>query len=143
MTPERFRAIVDAYGTEPRRWPQAERLDAQEWARVHHAESRAMLGDAAPLDNVLAGYTLPPAGAALFERILAGAPRLPFWRRGRVWWSSAVFAGFGLAGGLAGAFAVSFYMMTMAVPHAHDEPWMTTAFGSSIAELSDEGVKDE
>jgi len=32
--------------------------------------------------------------------------------RGRLWWQGAAFAGIGLAGGLTGAFAVSFFVLT-------------------------------
>jgi hypothetical protein len=60
------------------------------------------------------------------------------WRRGRVWWSSVVLAGAGLAGGYAGALAVSLSMVTTTLPSAHDEPWMTTGFGAPVADWSEE-----
>lgn len=65
------------------------------------------------------------------------SPRSP-WRRGRVWWSSVVLAGIGLAGGYAGALAVSLSMVTTTLPSAHDEPWMTTGFGAPVADWSEE-----
>jgi hypothetical protein len=58
MTPERFRAIVDAYGAHARRWPEAERAAAIEWATQHRAQADALLADAAQLDAWLESDTV-------------------------------------------------------------------------------------
>jgi hypothetical protein len=145
MTPERFHAIVDAYGADPRRWPAAERASAQAWASRHREEADAVLAESAWLDASLSSDAIAPAGRALYRRIVAGAP-LPearargfFPSRGRLWWSGAAIAGIGLAGGLAGAFAVSFVVLTGAVPPvSHEAPDLTTSFGTPAADWSGE-----
>ncbi|HDR9752247.1 TPA: hypothetical protein QDC30_004314, partial [Burkholderia aenigmatica] len=54
MTPERFRTIVAAYGSDARRWPDGERAAAEAWARAHPGDALAALDDAAELDAWLA-----------------------------------------------------------------------------------------
>jgi hypothetical protein len=63
MDTERFEAIVSAYGAAPRRWPEAERAEAERFARDH----AGALEEANHLDGVLdlaadkADVTLPAA----------------------------------------------------------------------------------
>jgi hypothetical protein len=140
MTPERFRTIVDAYGADSHRWPAAERAAAQTWASTHRIEADTILRESAPLDAWLDSHAVAAPARALFDRIVAGAPvRLSPWRRARVWWSGAVFAGVGVAGGFVGAFAMSLYMMTAAAPPIqHEAPWLDTAFGNPVSDWSEE-----
>lgn len=139
MTPERFHQIVEAYGADPRRWPQQERAAAEVWAELHRAEADAVLADAAGIDAWLAVDQVDPPGAALQQRIIGSAPVL---RQGvprrRLWWSGAAVAGVGLLGGLAGAFAVSFFVLTGAVPQVHESSYLTSSFGGSSADWSGE-----
>jgi hypothetical protein len=155
MTPERFRAIVQAYGADAHRWPDAERGAAQAWAAAHAVECAALLADADELDGWLAAIAddaearwardaTSPGRRDLFERIVAGAPVRTLRRRARLWWSTAAFAGVGVAGAFAGAFAMSLFLMAppgLAV-HTHETaqeaPWLTTSFGSPIYEGSEE-----
>jgi len=162
MTPERFRAIVDAYGADARHWPEAERAAASAWAAQHRSEADALLAQAAQLDAWLASDAaatdLAP-DAALIERVVASAPanrqpRQPHQPRrarrlslawpvgglGRVgwWWSGAAFAGVGLIGGLAGAFAVSFFLVTGNPSPGPESSYLTTGFGGTAADWSDE-----
>jgi hypothetical protein len=68
-----FRALVEAYGAEPRRWP-AERRD---WALdmlARHAEARAVQAEAARLDGLLEAARPASAPADLIGRVLAAAP---------------------------------------------------------------------
>lgn len=115
MTPERFHTLVDAWGGDPRRWPEHERAEALAWARAHRDEADAALARALELDAWLSRDFIEPPSRALIERIATGAPsaaqpaRPPATRR-RFWWSGVGLAGVGLAGALAGAFAVSFAM---------------------------------
>ena len=74
MTPERFRTIVAAYGSDARRWPDGERAAAEAWARAHPGDALAALDDAAELDAWLANDTVAPPAPALVERIVATAP---------------------------------------------------------------------
>jgi hypothetical protein len=139
MTPERFQTIVDAYGADPRRWPDAERAAAEAWAELHPAEAHAALAESAGLDAWLADHTVAPPDRAFVERVVAAAPvRRPARQRARLWWQGAAFAGIGLAGGLAGAFAVSFFVLTGTPPAAHDTSYVTSSFGGSTADWSGE-----
>jgi hypothetical protein len=140
MTPERFRTIVDAYGADPRRWPDEERAAAESWADLHRIEADAVLAESANLDAWLADHTVAPPERALIERVVAAAPnRRPVKHRVRLWWQGAAFAGIGLAGGLAGAFAVSFFVMTGQPPQTHDSPsYLASSFDGSGADWSGE-----
>ncbi|CAE6719540.1 hypothetical protein [Paraburkholderia haematera] len=139
MTPERFHQIVEAYGADPRRWPQQERAAAEAWAAAHRAEAAAVLADAAGIDAWLAADKVDPPGAALKQRIIGSAPvRQPIVPRRRWWWSGAAVAGVGLLGGAAGAFAVSFFVLTGTVPPAHEFSYSTSSFGGSSADWSGE-----
>ncbi|MFM0608154.1 hypothetical protein PQR05_26840 [Paraburkholderia sediminicola] len=139
MTPKRFHQIVEAYGADPRRWPQQERAAGEAWAAAHRVEADALLADAAGIDAWLAADKVDPPGAALQQRIIGSAPvRRPAAPRRRLWWSGAAVAGVGLLGGVAGAFAVSFFVLTGAVPQAHESSYLTSSFGGSSADWSGE-----
>lgn len=100
MTPDRFAALADAYGGSLDRWPATER-DA---ARAHIAarpEARALLAEAARLDDALAGWTVPGPGAALAARIMTEAARRHAYRRRLRLWLSGLGTAATLAGGLA------------------------------------------
>lgn len=139
MTPERFHQIVEAYGADPRRWPQQERAAGQAWAAAHRAEADVMLADAAGIDAWLAADKVEPPGAALQQRIVGSASaRRPSVPRKRLWWSGAAVAGVGLLGGVAGAFAVSFFVLTWTAPPVHESSYLTSSFGGSSADWSGE-----
>jgi hypothetical protein len=132
MTPERFRAIVDAYGADPARWPASERDAARDWAHAHRRDADAWLAAASQLDDWLASDVSPRPDDALVRRIVAGAPaRRPGRARG-FGWPGLVLAGMGLAGGMACAFALSFALVTGATRGGHDaaeSSYLTTGFG--------------
>ena len=140
MTPERFRTIVDAYGADPRRWPDEDRAAAQAWADLHRGEADTLLAESAGLDAWLTSHTVAPPERACVERIVATAPaRRPARHRGWLWWQGAAFAGIGLVGGLAGAFAVSFFVLSGTPPQVHDSSsYMTSSFDGSNADWSGE-----
>lgn len=139
MTPERFQTIVAAYGADPRHWPDAERAAAETWAELYPEQAQAALADSAGLDAWLSDHTVAPPEHAFVERIVATAPvRRPARQRARFWWQSAAFAGIGLAGGLAGAFAVSFFVLTSTPPAGHEASYTTSSFGGSTADWSGE-----
>ena len=73
MKAERFQAIVEAYGANPARWPEAERDAALAWADQAGETAQAMLAEARALDLGLAGYTAPLPDATAFDRALKGA----------------------------------------------------------------------
>ncbi|MGF6652127.1 hypothetical protein OKW34_002689 [Paraburkholderia youngii] len=138
MTPERFHQIVAAYGADARRWPEREREAAQEWARAHRDEADAVLSDAAGLDAWLAADRIEPPSLELQRRIIDGAPLRRPAARWRLWWSGAAVAGVGLLGGVAGALAVSFFVLTENVPVLHESSYLTSSFGGSSADWSGE-----
>ncbi|CAI8785126.1 MULTISPECIES: hypothetical protein [Burkholderia] len=139
MTPERFRTIVAAYGSDARRWPQDERAAAEAWAQAHPRDALAALDEAAELDAWLMQDTVAPPAPALVERIVASAPAPQrARRRGKVWWSGAAFAGVGLAGALAGAVAVSMLMLGSAPIAQHEPGYLTTTFGGPSIDGGDE-----
>lgn len=139
MTPERFHQIVEAYGADPRRWPQQERAAGEAWAAAHRVGADAALADAAGIDAWLAADKVDPPGAALQQRIIGSAPvRRPGAPRRKLWWSGAAVAGVGVLGGVAGAFAVSFFVLTGTVPQVHEFSYLTSSFGGSSADWSGE-----
>lgn len=152
MTPERFHSLVDAWGADSRRWPDAERADALAWARAHRAEADAALAAARDLDAWLACDRIAPPSSALVERIVAGAPARADAgsRRRRFWWSGVGVAGVGLAGALAGAVAMSFIVLGNPPPSGWqsghgfgpENGGFETGFGSadtgSVADWGDE-----
>jgi hypothetical protein len=161
MTPERFHTLVEAYGADPRRWPQDERADALAWARAHRAQADVVLEEALALDAWLARDMVAPPSRALVAQIIDSAPvAVPVHanadrtRRRRFWWSGAAFAGVGLAGALAGAVAMSVMLTgnTLTTGYAaqqdalhealhdatHESSYLGTSFGGSSADWGDE-----
>lgn len=156
MTPERFHTLVDAWGADPRRWPEHERADALAWARAHRDQADAALASALELDAWLARDFIEPPSRTLIERIVTsgpGAAKLaqPVRKDGsrrRFWWSGVGLAGVGLAGALAGAFAMSFALIagTPNAPHSPNDAAYSgydTAHESSFLGSLDDGSDNE
>lgn len=73
MTAERFLALVEAYGADARRWPEAERAAAKAFAAARPEVAQAALAAADDLDALLhASRALQPS-MALRDRVLASA----------------------------------------------------------------------
>ena len=68
MTPERFTQLADSYGGELQRWPVSLQSDARD-CRAEHPGLRAVLKEAAQLDQALEGWT-PPTFAGLEAQLL-------------------------------------------------------------------------
>ncbi len=96
----RFRAILDAFGAEPLRWPAAERASA-EALLTDSAEARRLQEAAAALDDLLAQSEAPRPSPQLRAAILHAAPSRQVVQRGpiRRLWGAAVSV---LAGELGG-----------------------------------------
>jgi hypothetical protein len=73
MNIERFKTLVEAYGANPARWPEAERVSALLFAE-ESADARAALREAATFDRLLDEAETQPATRALEDRILASLP---------------------------------------------------------------------
>jgi hypothetical protein len=145
MTSQRFARIVDAYGADPRRWPDAERAAACDFAQAHPDEAQARLAAAAWLDAGLAADTLEPVDRSLRRRIIASGQgagrRRTQGARPRLWWlSGAALAGAGVAGLVAGAMATSFFIARgEGVAPVHEPSFWSTGFGVSGG--GEEGVE--
>ncbi len=74
MTLERLRAVIEAYGTNPPRWPAAER-EAAAALLAESAAARALVTEAAPLDELLDAAPAIAPTPAMRAAILAMAPR--------------------------------------------------------------------
>ena len=144
MTHERFNELLDIYGSDPRRWPEAERQ-----AALAVAEGGPALDASIELDSWLDAHAVPPPGDALAARILAAAPAPAHgsalgraWRRLHTRWHSlwpvAGLASVGLAGSLAGAFAVSIALKNLAPPDAGEWPERGSAFTELYSDWSQE-----
>ncbi|WP_292114281.1 hypothetical protein [Brevundimonas sp.] len=106
MTAERFLALVEAWGADPRRWPTDERSAAEAFAAAHPGQARAALAEAESIDALLQASGSPAPSLALRDRVLASAASagLQARRAGRRWmdrlglalgagWAAAACAG--------------------------------------------------
>lgn len=90
---ERFERLVGAYGADPRRWPDGERVAAQTFL-ADDPEARAILDRAAELDDWLALAPAPAPSEMLDRRVLRAAPRAKTisrfgWASGAGWAAAA------------------------------------------------------
>jgi hypothetical protein len=156
MTPERFTALLQAYGADPRHWAEAERAEAQALLAAGPPVLRQQLQEAAWLDAQLGATPVAAPDEALIARIAAGAqasaarsaPQAARWRskpvadakrwRPRWWWSGAGLAGVGLAGALAGVFTVTVVLRGAAQATGVDWAERATAFSEPSADWSEE-----
>ena len=156
MTPERFTALLQAYGADPRHWPEAERAEAQALLAAGPPVLRQQLQEAAWLDAQLGATPVAAPDEALIARIAAGAQASAAhpesqadpgrsravgdarsWRP-RWWWSGAGLAGAGLAGALAGVFAVTVALRFAPPAALTDWSERATAFSEPSADWSGE-----
>lgn len=95
MKIERFAELVDAYGADPLRWPEAERLAAQGLA-ARDPRANALLAEAEALDALFDAAPVEAPSAALMARVLTRRPRPSLWRElfpnTGVWKPAAGFA---------------------------------------------------
>ena len=111
MNAERFSQLVDAYGADARRWPQAERAAAEAFRLAQPDTAARVLAEADTVDDLLDAAPRAVVSHVLRERVLAAAAgaglkaRRPLFgfRPGRLaWLSSGAFAAAAFAGVLAG-----------------------------------------
>ena len=74
MTQDRFIQILEAYGANPSRWPEAERADAEAFADKHSELFQKMIRAEAALDAALDQTQYEP-GELLENRILSTLPK--------------------------------------------------------------------
>lgn len=129
MTVDAFRALLDAYGADARRWPAEQRDAAIAFQATETGE--ALAAEAAKLDALLDCYEPSGPSSALTGRIMETAGRrVTLRRRLQRWFVGAGLVGVGLAGGLTGAFVVAVVMP----PHPPTMTETATAFGNIMAE---------
>jgi hypothetical protein len=139
MTSERFAELVEIYGAEPRRWPQAQRQAAIAFTEDHPGETATILETARKLDEALARYVVPGPSTKLIRMVMESAPSIQAAaRRVRLWRQGASFAAVGLAGALAGALAIAVLVPMSSSPRNEDGgAYAVTAF-SNMAQMTDE-----
>lgn len=71
---QRLRELIDAYGAEPRRWPESERKAATRLLD-DSVQARQWLAQARATDALLDGLQAPPPPEALRERLLSRTPQ--------------------------------------------------------------------
>lgn len=104
MNAQRFEALLETYGAEPLRWPEAERPAAQAFSRT--AQGQAAIEAARALDDELDAWVAVQPSRELRARVLAAAPGPRRWALPvqwvRLWAPGAGLAAAGLAGVLFG-----------------------------------------
>lgn len=103
MDRTRFDALLEAYGADVARWPEAARAEAEAFAAA--PEAQASLHAARALDRLLDAYQAEAPSLALHRRILARAPQA---RAARGWRLTGAFwlSGAGLAAACAAGLVV-------------------------------------
>lgn len=79
MTPDRFNALIDAYGADARRWPVSERAAAEAFLATAPEAARAALAEADEIDALLHGSKAPVVSMALRDRVIAAAAEFKFY----------------------------------------------------------------
>lgn len=106
MTIERFKVLVEAYGADPARWPEAERAVAEAFANAS-PEAQQLLAEAAAFDLMLDAASTAPVTRELEARVLDGfaarkTRRFPFLPEVLPWTQAAALAASLVLGMLAG-----------------------------------------
>ena len=131
MNAERFEQLIDAYGARPERWPESERAAAEQWLAATPGAA-ARLDQARRLDQALDAWSLAPASAVLWEKVVASAPLPRLVRRpARLWW-----AGAGLAAACAMGMVVGANLADVGLTPASTTAAATGAMVSSSDSLS-------
>lgn len=129
MDLERFRALLEAYGGDRKRWPEDKRGMADLFASTE--AGRALVREAWGMDAFLALSATPSPSAALTGRILQSADKsVTLRRRLQRWLVGIGLVGVGLAGGVTGALAVAVFASPPQIPITDT----VTAFGNVMTE---------
>lgn len=107
MTMDRFQALLDAYGADPDRWPDAERDAARAFLAGNDAATTA-LNSAAELDALIAPAAINAVPSdMLTARLLRALPQAEFFGD---WKHVAAAAALALAVGLGGGYATGAFV---------------------------------
>ena len=126
MTSERFAALVEAFGAQMSRWPEAERAAAAAFGET--AQGEAILRRANQLDALLDSHTVAPPSVNLRAQVLRQATET-FRKKHAVRWRIGL-AGVGFAGVIAGMITATLIAPSVYSSLKHDSAGTeTTAFG--------------
>ncbi|MGE0667397.1 MAG: hypothetical protein AB7O49_12640 [Sphingomonadales bacterium] len=126
-----FRAMLEAWGADPARWP-SDRRDGAEALLARSGEARALLAEEAAFDALLAGAPAAEPGAALTGRILA-IPKSARQERKAFGWRFALPPALPRFAGLAAAAVMGFYIGTTSL----FQPAQSLAAGGETVNISD------
>jgi hypothetical protein len=129
MTPERLTELINAYGSDPRRWPEAERKEA-EALLLRSPDARRVQAAARALDDLLDTVAPTPAGETLRRRIQDRvSPSAPV-RQFQSWWPQVA--------ALVAAVVLGFLIGATVLPPPTDEALEVEAsdwlFGTGVTE---------
>lgn len=137
MDARRFAALAEAYGSDLRRWPQAEREAASAFASSETGQ--AISQKAGTLDALLDSYSVPHPGKALHDTILRTADlHIVRRRRQRFWWLGLGLAGIGLAGAIAGL-----ALVTVVTPEAQTDHYVLDANATAFGDAGPETIEED
>jgi hypothetical protein len=129
MTPEQFKSLAEAYGSDLKRWPDEHQRSAIALINQGSEEAKIAIKQANLLDDALNAYMVS-TDRALADLIINNAlPQKPISESTKQpstwWWNSKLwpsigFASAGLAGALAGIFCISLLTSTMSSPDIGD-----------------------
>jgi hypothetical protein len=137
MDIRRFQHLADIYGSDFKRWPEVEGLEARALV-TQDPLFAAAYGEAIGLDETLDRWTAPAPSPALRAAVIASAAtsRKTEWRRGlRLWISGAGLATAAVVGVVCGAAA-----STAAMADARDEALVASATSDGLGSF---GAVDE
>jgi len=146
MTPERFEELANTWGANLRRWPIAERIDAQALLKFS-ATPKVSLVCTTLLDDLLEAHVIAPPDMTLIQAVLANAPVRNFmhgWCQRIAWWPPRAWgAGVGLIGTAAvGALVFSMILSSITLASQstlQEKYWVTTIYdASNMTNWSDE-----
>ncbi len=138
MNEERFLTLAAAYGADMERWPAGERSMATAFAAANPQMVAACLAAERLLDASLLRYEAGDSGAALRERIIAGAPReRAAGMVGR--WLAGAGLGLGLAASAAAGVAAGYTLGHPAVTRLMGPPPDAGGF-SALADPADDAA---
>jgi len=137
MDARRFAALTEAYGGDPRRWPQAEREAAAAFASSETGQ--AISRNAGALDALLDSYSIRHPGKALHDTILRTADRYVVRRRHqRFWWLGLGLAGIGLAGAIAGL-----VLVTVVTPEIQPDHYVLDANATAFGDAGPDTIEED
>jgi hypothetical protein len=156
MTPERFAEIVEAYGSRPDRWPEAEREAALAFMERNPDAIGKLRTVASLLDGLLDSSVVAPASRELQQTILRAAsirqaapapntararPKPTLWQRAGIWGAGIV--GIGLAGALAGAMTLAIVVPMIGQAYDEGDAHNLTAFNDPVQTVDGQTVDEQ